>query len=271
MELEQKRKEEDADNFGPKMIDAMTAEEKIANQSLQMARELGAWHKQKAEETSASMPDREEWMTALPVEFKQDPLDIKNRKFAMGGVEKRGDTTAWTDTPAQLEAKRLEAMRMQAEREGRHLTTEEKKAWEEHQNRMSANASPEEAQAMARALEAAQNGVDVDGGELFGARSAGGTLNDRTGGKAAVEEEETEAQKKKRLFKEFKAWKREEKRERKERIKAFKEAEATHWDRDKAFTSMRGMKTEKERKREIQDAGKLMGNFVGGDSQNHFM
>ena len=56
------------------LVEDMSAGEKESLKALQMTRELGAWHKQHADEEAAAAPSREEWMTALPAEFKRNPV-----------------------------------------------------------------------------------------------------------------------------------------------------------------------------------------------------
>ena len=62
--------------------------------------------------------EHEEWMTDLPPELRMTGEDAtKQRKFLTKSKKERGDTSAWTDTPAQREQRQIEKMLKQAEME----------------------------------------------------------------------------------------------------------------------------------------------------------
>ena len=96
------------------------------------------------------------------------------------------------------------------------------------------NATAEDAQAAADALQSAQDRADKGlGGEVFGKRAHGGSMKDKLskGGAAADDGQETEEEARKRMFREFKNQKKEERRQKKERLAEQKKAAATPWGR----------------------------------------
>lgn len=251
LQLQQQRLELEQDqggDFGPKLVEQMTEAERQANETLQISREVGSYFKRQAQESAATAPKHEEWMTSLPAEFKRDPLEVTTRKFSMEAKTGRGDTSQWTDTPMEREARGLEKMRTEAEKDS--VLAELLGPVVEVRKR-SINATKEEAEQAAQRMLEARNGTAV---------------------KLRVEErEETAAEKEKREFREFCAKKKEESRKKREFRAAQSEAAAKPWDRDEAFKSVRRLKSVAEQEREISESSKLMGAFVDAGAQSSFL
>lgn len=111
-----KLQEDEEDDFGPAMP---TAAEADANDAARRSGE-SAWARVRLEaevgEVSAvddllNKGDRAEWMTALPPERKKsealdfDKLQQNVTAFSRRGVQSRGDTSSWTETPADRAAR----------------------------------------------------------------------------------------------------------------------------------------------------------------------
>lgn len=118
-----KFEERGEDDFGPAMP---TSEELAANEAANKASNT-EWAKVRLEAEVGDVSavdallngsDRAEWMTSLPPErVKSNKLDFDKMQqsvttFSKRGVQRRGDTSEWTDTPADRAAREAGSAKM---------------------------------------------------------------------------------------------------------------------------------------------------------------
>lgn len=281
---------EDDDSFGPAMPTASSS----------ASGDTGSWARVRLEAEVGEVTaldklltgsDRAEWMTLLPPEKRESrEMDFKKLQqnvtsFSKRGIERRGDTSSWTDTPADRAARESGDARMSSLEMAKQLAAERFKREEEQAAQATVAAFNSEHRSLSLYEQVKQGLIskdakkaDADSRSDSDSESSSSSEEERRSHKHKRSKDkhrhkdkhkDKDRHKEKRKSKDKKKKKDKKKDYDDQTPKALSTADAhvsggAYWDRERDLVGFGARASEQKRKETFRDAGLLNSRFASG-------